>query len=93
MKELHFDVRITKQSSNRIGYRVQLRFRITQHERDIKLMECLINYLDSGQIYKYPDKPAVSLIVVNFSQINNNIIPFFENYSAPHCMVLNYLIS
>ena len=74
-----FDVNIPK-SNHKIGYRVQLRFRITQHERDIKLMECLINYLDSGQIYKYPDKPAVSLIVVNFSQINNKIIPFFKKY-------------
>ena len=41
----NFDVRVT-QSTNKIGYRIQLRFRITQHERDLKLMENIIKYLD-----------------------------------------------
>ena len=71
MKELHFDVRITKQSSNRIGYRVQLRFRITQHERDLRLMEVLVKYLGSGKIYKNRGKPAFVLTIFNFSDINN----------------------
>jgi hypothetical protein len=43
-----FDVRITK-STTKIGQRVQLRFRITQHERDIKLMELIIKYLGAGR--------------------------------------------
>ena len=54
-------------------------------------MECLINYLGSGQIYKYPDKLAVSLIVVNFSQINNKIIPFFENNSLNGVKLFDFL--
>ena len=43
--DVNFDVRVT-QSTNKIGYRIQLRFRITQHERDLKLMENIIKYLD-----------------------------------------------
>ena len=54
-----FDVRITQQSSNSIGYRVKLSFRISQHVRDLRLMEVLVKYLGSGKIYKYPGKPAV----------------------------------
>lgn len=76
--EGNFDVRITKQPTNKIGSRVQLRFRISQHERDIKLMENLIKYLGSGKIYKYPGKPAVVLTIIKFSDITNIIIPFFE---------------
>jgi len=49
--EGNFDVRITGQSSNKIGFRVQLRFRISQHVRDTRLMEYLIEYLGSGKIY------------------------------------------
>lgn len=64
--EGNFDVRITEQSSNKIGYRVQLRFRISQHNRDIKLMEYLIKYLGTGKLYKYP---AVVLTIFNFSDI------------------------
>jgi len=39
-------------SKNKLGYRTRLRFRITQHERDIKLMELLIQYLGTGKIEK-----------------------------------------
>jgi hypothetical protein len=74
--EGNFDVRIT-QSTNKIGYRVQLRFRITQHERDIKLMESIILKLGSGSIYKYPKVSAVSITIVKISDITNIIIPFF----------------
>jgi hypothetical protein len=73
-----FDVNIPLESSYKMGYRVQLRFRITQHERDKKLMEYLIKYLGTGKLYKYPDKPAVALTVSNFSDITNIIIPFFK---------------
>jgi hypothetical protein len=72
-----FDVRLAH-SNNKIGKRVQLRFRITQHERDVKLMEYIIKYLGSGKIYKYPKNPAVSFTIVKFSDIINIIIPFFE---------------
>ena len=40
--EGNFDVRIAQQLTNKIGHRIQLRFRISQHERDRKLMEYLI---------------------------------------------------
>lgn len=74
--EGNFDANIT-QSTYKIGQRVQLRFRITQHNRDIKLMEHIIKYLGSDQIYKYPKTSAVSLTIVKFSDITNTIIHFF----------------
>lgn len=45
--EGNFDAGIRK-SSNINGFRVYLRFRITQHERDYHLMELLIKYLGAG---------------------------------------------
>lgn len=47
--EGNFDVRMPL-SKSKIGYRVQLRFRITQHQRDIRLMENLVKYLWCGKI-------------------------------------------
>jgi LAGLIDADG endonuclease len=76
--EGNFDVMIHKSKTHKIGHQVQLRFRITQHERDKKLMEHLIKYLGSGKIEKDPRNPVVSLIIVKFSDINKIIIPFFE---------------
>ena len=86
-----FDIRIIQQSSNSSGYRVQLRFRITQHERDLKLMEVLVKYLGSGRIYKYAGKPAVALTVFNFSHISNLIIPFFEKNPLLGVKLIDYL--
>ena len=77
--EGNFDVRVSR-STNKIGHRVQLRFRVTQHERDTKLMELLINFFNSGKIYKYPKQPAVSFTVLNITDITQTIIPFFEKY-------------
>jgi hypothetical protein len=67
-------------TKTKTGYRVQLRFRITQHIRDIKLMQSIISKLGCGAMYKYPKQKAVSIVVVDFSNITNIIIPLFDKY-------------
>nr|YP_010130208.1 LAGLIDADG endonuclease [Clavaria fumosa]QPZ51110.1 LAGLIDADG endonuclease [Clavaria fumosa] len=74
-----FDVKIYR-SKNKIGHAVQLRFRIPQHERDTKLIELLIKYFGSGVKEEHTKFPAVTLVIVKFSQITEKIIPFFELY-------------
>ena len=88
--EGNFDVNIHK-SNTKIGFRVRLRFRISQHERDLKLMENTIKYLGSGYIEKDSRKPAISLTIVKFSDIINKIIPLFENNSLFGVKKLDYL--
>jgi LAGLIDADG endonuclease len=78
-----FDIRITPNSTYKIGHRVQLRFRISQHERDLNLMKYLAKYLGSGKVYKYSEKPAVVLTIFKFSDITNIIIPFFFFFKNP----------
>jgi hypothetical protein len=68
---------LKENSTYKIEHRVQLRFRISQHERDLNLMKYLAKYLGSGKVYKYYRKPAVVLTIFNFSDITNIIIPFF----------------
>jgi hypothetical protein len=88
----NFDVNITaKASTHKIGSRAQLRFRITQHDRDIKLMENIAKYLGSGKIYKYPNKSAVSLTIVKLSDIINIVIPFFNKNSLFGVKLFDYL--
>lgn len=64
--------------TTKIGYRVLLRFRITQHKRDIKLMENIMLLLGSGSIYKYHKQSAINITIINYSDISNKIIPFFN---------------
>lgn len=47
--EGNFYVRFGPQPNNK--YRVQLRFIISQHERDEKLIECIIKFLGIGIFY------------------------------------------
>lgn len=48
--EGNFDVKITKSLTHKLGYRVSLRFRVSQHVRDKALMESLKLYLNSGSV-------------------------------------------
>jgi hypothetical protein len=89
--EGNFDVRITQQLSNKIGSRVQLRFRISQHERDLKLIELLVKHLGSGKIYKYSGKDAIVLTIFKISDISNIIIPLFEKNPLLGVKLLDYL--
>ena len=77
-----FQLNLTKSSSNKIGYRVELRFQITQHVRDEPLFNTFVSYLACGKIFKRPDGKAVDFIVTKFSDIDEKIIPFFDNYST-----------
>ena len=75
--EGNFDVRVPSTNS-KLGYRVQLRFRISQHSRDLILMQKIVEYLGSGRIYKYAGKSAISLTIVDFKDITNILVPFFN---------------
>lgn len=74
-----FDIKISSSKTN-VGFAVQLRFRIPQHERDSKLIELLMKYFRSGSIEKHTKHPAVTLVINKFITITAQIIPFFESY-------------
>lgn len=65
---------------NKVKFSVKLRFRITQHIKDIKLMETIVKHLGAGTVYKYTSQPAVYIDISDFKSITNIIIPFFEKY-------------
>ena len=88
--EGNFDVRIPS-SNSKLGYRVQLRFRISQHSRDLKLMEKIVEYFGSGKIYKYGGKSAVSLTIVDFTDVTNTIVPFFNKNPIIGIKLYDYL--
>lgn len=61
------------------GYQTQLRFQLTQQDRDLELMESIIKYLGCGRISKRGDD-IIDVHVTKISEIVENIIPFFEKY-------------
>ena len=88
--EGNFDIRI-RSTKSKLGFRVQLRFRISQHDRDLKLTENIVEYFGSGKIYKYSGKSAISLTIVDFNHITNTIVPFFKKYPIIGVKLYDYL--
>lgn len=73
-----FLVNISDSPTHKLGSKVELRFQITQHNRDALLMESLVKYLDCGKVFR--SREAVDFVVTKFSDITEKIIPFIEKY-------------
>ena len=75
-----FLVTLIKTTSNQLGYWVQLSFQLTQHTRDIELINNLKEYLDYGQTTVYDNHNFIKYVVSNISDNMGKIIPFFDKY-------------
>ena len=73
-----FNVTIQKSQTTKTGFSVSLRFQLTQHIRDIVLMQSLIKFWNCGEIFKRPDEEAVDFKVSKFSDLTDKVIPFFQ---------------
>jgi hypothetical protein len=62
--------------TSKVGFNVRLRFIISQHSRDEKLMVILAAYFNCGIIER--NKNMVYLKVTNFSDNFEKILPFFK---------------
>lgn len=83
-----FAVRVFGSTHHQTGYQVQLRFQITQQDRDLELMESIIKYLNCGVISKRGD--VVDFHVTKFTDITEKIIPFFAKYPILGVKKANY---
>lgn len=75
-----FLIKVSKSKGSRLGFGVQLIFQLTQHSRDIELMESLVTFFGCGRIVQDPNYSWVNFIVSKFSDINDKILPFFNQY-------------
>jgi hypothetical protein len=88
--EGNLDVGI-KKSKNIIGYQAYLRFRISQHARDAELMRLIMIYLNAGRLEIDSRKPVIYLVINKISEINQIVIPFFDQYPICGIKHLDYL--
>ena len=76
--ESNFDIRISQSNKYSNGHQVQLRFRVSQHNRDILLLTKLVEFFNCGSIDRLKTKQAAIFTVTSFKDINTIIISFFE---------------
>jgi hypothetical protein len=74
------------------GESVRLRFFITQHIRDAKLLKSFVDYFGCG---RYSIRHTTNLhgdfVVTKFSDIQSKIIPFFDKYPLKSGKLLDFL--
>ena len=80
---------IKKVDSQAKGQRIHVYFQITQHVRDINLMENITKFLDCGRLYEY--REGVDLRVTKILDVTGKIIPLLEEYPLQGVKVEDYL--
>jgi len=82
---------IQKYSASKSGYQVRLRFSLTQHSRDEKLLKSLVEYLGSGIYYACSEHNLSEFVVIKFADLTDKIIPFFDKYPIVGAKRQDYL--
>ena len=79
----------TEKKNSKLGFQYSLEFRLAQHNRDVKLLENISSYFNCGKVYTHSGN--VSLYrVLNFKDIFNIIIPFYQKTSFYGVKSLNF---
>jgi len=80
---------IKKVDSQSKGQRIHVFFQITQHVRDVNLMENITKFLDCGRLYEY--REGVDLRVTKILDVTEKIIPLLEEYPLQGVKLKDYL--
>src|SRR6185437_6267395 len=87
-----FIVVIQKSPTIKTGFSVSLRFQLTQHNRDLELMQSLIKFLDCGNIFeKSKQSAAIDFRIQKFKDLTEKVLPFFKEYPIKGVKHLDYL--
>jgi len=87
-----FNILICKSPSVNIGWRVQIRFIIELHIKDIALLRLIKSFFNNvGTITVNKNKKIARYTVVNFNSIINNIIPHFTHYPLQSAKVIDFI--
>ena len=74
-----FFVRVIPSLSYKTGAQILLIYTLSQHKRDIALMQSLIKYLDCGKVKDLVSTETCAFTVSYLKSLYTKIIPFFQN--------------
>lgn len=85
-----FSVNVTPSKTN-VGFAVKLRFRLTQHVRDSKLLQVIVNHFLCGKLCTEPRSSGMRLDITRLSDILVVIKPLFNKYPLLGSKRLDYV--
>ena len=80
---------VTQKSKS--GLYVSLRFSVSQHSRDLLLLENFANFFGGGSVTNYKNRPLCEFVIAKFDVIFDYVIPFFEKHPILGSKRLNFL--
>ena len=85
-----FFVQIISSSTHRQGFKVILRFQLTQHQRDEELLKSLVTFFGCGNYYRNYSGTVSDFRCQKISDIQDKIIPFFTKYPIHGVKALDF---
>ena len=83
-----FFIALKKSPGSKLGETVWLRFILTQHNRDEEFLKSLIFILNCGRYI--PKQGCGEFIVEKFTDVNDKVIPIFEQFKLHGVKSKNY---
>ncbi len=74
-----FSIKITKSSTVKIGWQVQLRYNITQHSIDKVFMNSLVKFWGCGKVFLRFRENKVDFQILKLKDLSDIVIPLFKN--------------
>ena len=79
--ECCFSVAIKKNSSSRLGYRLDSLFQVTQHQENEEVLHLIKETIGTGKVKSKPGDNDLSILMVrNRQKILKYVIPYFEEH-------------
>lgn len=85
-----FFISLYKDEKRKAGYAVSLAFSLSQHVKDIELLERLTKYLKCGRISEASGRETAEWIISRSDDINLKLIPFLTNYTLSGVKLLDF---
>jgi len=76
-----FSIKITRSSTVKTGFQVQLRFNITQHSIDKVFMNSLTNFWGCGKVFLRFRENKVDFQILKIKDLSDKVVPLFQSIS------------
>jgi hypothetical protein len=85
-----FYISLYESNKRKAGYAVSLSFSLSQHLKDIELLERLSLFLDCGVVRRSSNRGTAEFIVTKSSDLNQKIIPLLLKYNLSGVKLLDF---
>lgn len=85
-----FSIRITKSSTVKSGWQVQLRYNVTQHSIDKVFMNSLVKFWGCGKVFLRFRENKVDFQILKLKDLSEIVIPLLENMPLQGAKALDF---